>query len=319
MNEMLTLASKAVRHPHKVPPYVLENHLGIEFSAFGSQAIQNWIAKSYYRRVSEVEVGKPIWDKDWDLLIILDSCRPEWLSEGVRDRDYAGDVATVPSVGSHSEEWIEKTFTEDYYGEIEETIYITGNHFAHKSPQNWFKEFENVNGLGWVEESAVPPAHVVTDRAVEIARSVDWERCIVHYMQPHLPIFESDGHREEAEVDQKWQPHTKNWKWCIDGETNKEELERAFMSNLNYVLDEVDLLVENVEAPTAVITSDHGQALGENYLWSHRKGVKHPSMRNVPWLECSATDEETLDPGTYDGIEYTEDTRNERLKQLGYL
>ncbi|MDZ7730951.1 MAG: hypothetical protein U5K37_08630 [Natrialbaceae archaeon] len=61
-----------------------------------------------------------------------------------------------------------------------------------------------------------------------------------------------------------------------------------------------------------------GQALGENGLWDHSIGVKHPSMRRIPWVETTATDKNTLDPKEYVEADYDEKTVNENLKALGY-
>ncbi|GAA0676482.1 hypothetical protein ACFQDG_01545 [Natronoarchaeum mannanilyticum] len=313
------LVRKGWAEPRSIPPFVLKKTLGIEPWKFGRHAVPNALSKAVYRRASTKEPQRTIWDEEWDLLILLDSCRPEWLCEGAENRDWIDDVETVWSVGSHSAEWTEKTFADEYGPEMEDTIYVTGNPYSADAPVSRFADFENVNEREWEVDSAVPPAHVVTDRAVKMARERDWSHCIVHYMQPHKPIFEQGESRGDSRLDERWQPNATFWRQYIDGDVSLRELEGAFISNLEYVLEEVEILLENVDAPSAVVTSDHGQALGEQFLWSHRRGVKHPSMRHVPWVECSATDTRSLEPKVYRQATYEKEQRQEQLKQLGYL
>lgn len=313
------LMRKGIADPRSAPPFVLKKALGLEPWKFGRHAVPNAVSKSVYRRVPEGEAQQTIWDEEWDLLVLLDSCRPEWLRDVSRNYDWIDDVETVRSVGSHSAEWTEKTFTDEHRDEIEDTIYVTGNPYSENAPTSWFVDFENVNERRWEVDSAVPPAHVVTDCAVKAAREREWNRCIVHYMQPHKPIFETGESRGDVRLDERWQPNSEFWRQYIDGDTPKAELEEAFVSNLEYALEEVELLLENVDAPSAVVTSDHGQALGEQFLWSHRRGVNHPAMRRVPWVECTAADSGSLEPDTHQQGAYEEAQRQEQLKQLGYL
>lgn len=319
MEKIKSRFRKGVENPREVPPFLLKKVFGLEPGKFGWQAVPNAVSKSVYRKVP---LGKPewsIWEDEWDLLVIVDSCRPEWLEAVAGEYDWITDVETVHSVGSHSREWTKNTFREEYRTEIEETVYVSGNPYSHLAPCDDFRRFEDINEIDWEVESAAPPAHIVTDCTVEIAREEEWDRCIAHYMQPHKPIFERGGERDEPVVDQRWQPNSDFWRQYIDGHVAKEELDEAFISNLRYVLDEIEVLLENIEAPSVVITSDHGQAMGEEYLWSHREGVQHPSMRRVPRVECSATDKRTLDPEAYVTGQVGAAQRNERLKQLGYL
>jgi hypothetical protein len=85
------------------------------------------------------------------------------------------------------------------------------------------------------------------------------------------------------------------------------------------VADEIDILLNNLDASKVIITSDHGQALGEHFLWDHFIGVNHPSMKFVPWIECSAKDEKTLNPSKYKVAQFDNFNRQKRLKVLGYL
>jgi hypothetical protein len=83
-------------------------------------------------------------------------------------------------------------------------------------------------------------------------------------------------------------------------------------------LDEVEVLLNNIDAPKVVITADHGQALGERFLWDHRAGVQHASMRKVPWVETSAEDNQKLKPRKYEIVKRSEEDQQAQLRALGY-
>jgi hypothetical protein len=260
-----------------------------------------------------------IWNEDWDLLVILDACRTEWMMGVADDYDFIDNVDTIHSVGSHSKEWITKTFDDKYSQTLSDTIYITGNHYADNLDESKLEAFETAHNYGgWAYDSASPPANVITDLAVQAARNNNWERCVVHYMQPHKPFFTKTESRGDFSV-QEWSLGYQPYREFFSGNITREQLNTSFQSNLNYVLNEVELLLENVDASDVVLTADHGQALGENGLWDHTIGVKHPSMRRVPWVETTASDEHTLDPDDYDKSQYDEELVESNLRDLGYM
>jgi hypothetical protein len=162
----------------------------------------------------------------------------------------------------------------------------------------------------------------VTDRAIDAARRHDPDRTIVHYMQPHHPfVGESDlggqytpdpfGRDNDGEGAARTV-----WDALRRGEVERAAVERAYRENLRYVLDEVAVLVENVDAERAVLTADHGNAIGEWGIYGHPIGFPHPSVRRVPWAETTATDERTRIPEVERGGEVGD--VEERLAALGY-
>jgi hypothetical protein len=315
MVSSIELIQKGISNPTQIIPY-LKRKTGLNPWGFRGPSII--AAESWYKYSQYSYPTTSIWDEDWDLLIVLDACRPEWMKSVKHNFKFINEINTIHSVGSHSQEWISNTFNEKYSSELEDTIYITGNHYADDLRDSELKKFETAHDYGsWAYDSASPPANVVTDLAVRTARNHPWERCIVHYMQPHKPFMIRTGDRDKISVKEwslAYEPYHKYFK----GDISKEELINGFISNLEYVLEEVEILLENIDASTAVLTSDHAQSLGENGLWDHTVGVKHPSMRRVPWVETTATDKNTLDPREYDAANYDEDTIKENLRDLGY-
>ena len=202
---------------------------------------------------------------------------------------------------------------------MSETLYVTGNHYANRIDRSLLGGFETAHDYGeWAYEAAAPPAHVITDLAISAARESAWDRCIVHYMQPHKPFLERGGSREEYDVI-PWSIGYEPYRRVLKGNLAIEDLHAAFKNNLQYVLSEVKTLLKNINARKTVITADHGQALGEDGLWDHAVGVNHPSMRCVPWVETTAKDQHTHTPKAYKHTNYDYSIVENNLEDLGYL
>jgi hypothetical protein len=233
------------------------------------------------------------------------------------DYDFIESVGNVWSVGGHSEEFLRETFTNGPQERVKETAYVSANPFAGNVADLPFAIFEDLNELNYGVDSPVAPAHVVTDRAIDIGRSESTDQQIVHYMQPHKPFLESGDSRTEVSV-ANWSKGTDLYHAYFTGDQSKEDLHNGYVNNLRHVLDEVGRLLENVDAEKVVITADHGHALGERFLWDHRQGVHHPVIRRVPWIETSAENFATLEPSTYESINQSDEEIEEQLEALGY-
>lgn len=63
----------------------------------------------------------------------------------------------------------------------------------------------------------------------------------------------------------------------------KKKLRQAYKANLELVLEQVAVLIKNLSG-RIVVTSDHGELLGEHRCYSHPKGWTEPILVDVPWL-----------------------------------
>lgn len=83
------------------------------------------------------------------------------------------------------------------------------------------------------------------------------------------------------------------------------------------MLNDVELLLQNIDAPTTVISADHGQLFGEKGLYGHPPSMPIKAVQYVPWIKTTASDTKDYQPQSYtrtkDGT-----NRNERLRALGY-
>ena len=291
---------------------------------------------------SHVRWGQNIYEDDWDLLVILDACRVDALEEVQEEYEFIGEIEARWSRGSTSKEWMENTFIEEYRNEVETTAYVTPNPFSShlkdsagkRVAYTWTEgtRFENssfLSGLvrddlltpddfgefvdlwGMVDDDDVSQLHPekVTDCAIRVGRQTDCERQIVHYMQPHRPYLATSE-------DDPWKKRP--FGYLRDG-GDFDNVWTAYVDNLRLVLDYVETLLENVDAETVVITSDHGELFGEWGLYSHEVGFPHPAIRKVPWTETSATDTGNYEPEPVRSeTEASDEELEDRLKALGY-
>ena len=63
-----------------------------------------------------------------------------------------------------------------------------------------------------------------------------------------------------------------------------EEILFYYEDNLKQVLDYVRQLIANISGKI-IVTSDHGEALGEQGIWGHGSKSRVPVLFEVPWLE----------------------------------
>lgn len=278
-------------------------------------------------------IGTNVFELDWDVLLILDTCRVDALKEVQDEYEFIEDVGSIVSVGSNSPEWIANTFVRTYRSELERTVYVSANAFAERVLRD--REFPDTNrGVSlsnwrtvtaaellnldqpWKYAPDPPHGHIrpehVTDRAVANAREYDPDRLVVHYSQPHSP-YTATADREGRPL-REYERDPRNY---LKNGGDVEKVWNAYLDNLRLVLDEVEVLLESVDADTVAISSDHGEAFGEWGVYWHLAGVPHPHLKRVPWVETSASDtgeyEPSLTPGeSVKGVE-------QQLRDLGYL
>lgn len=262
--------------------------------------------------------GTNVYEREWDTLVILDACRVDLLREVASEYPFVGPVESFESVGSMSEEWMCKTFTDEYANDARRTVYVTSNVFSGRVlSADQFLELDEVWQYAWDDDLGIVPPRPVTDRAIAAARDRQPDRLIVHYMQPHHPFVAGTTPGEFA-ADPFGQG---NEMTIIDalrkGKISREAFWNAYRENLHLVLADVAILLSNHDAETVVLTADHGDALGEWGVYDHPAGCLHPAVKNVPWTETTAVDTGEYEP-QLDATDRSADVEN-RLRELGYL
>lgn len=291
----------------------------------------------YFSVTSRYPLGTNVFEREWDMLVVLDACRVDAMREVAPEYDYIDDVDSIWSVGSSSHEWLCKTFTREYIEEVNNTVYLSSNPNTPptfeegKRPgqtysiplmwADWDVVDEDDFQLLWqlpkadheVTEITVPPDHV-TDHAIHAGREHDCERLVVHYFQPHRPYM-ANAYLEDRELTPD---EVDPWSALRTGRTSKAEIWEHYLDNLRLALDSLERLLENVDAERVAITADHGDLFGELGAYGHPEGLFHRNLKRVPWVETTAVDERTSTPTVDPEGRQTGRDVQKQLEKLGY-
>jgi hypothetical protein len=300
--------SKAVK---KLPEYI---------RGYGmKQGLKRWCGLVYHRAQPNIE-GRSIFEEEWDVCIVLDACRADELEREQPNYEWFSDTGRFSSLGSATWEWLPRLISETPDDVLRQTTYVTANPMSDEfCSESQFDELDEVWRYAWDDDWGTVLPRPVTDRAIYHARRNAPGRLLVHYLQPHVPFLVDEASKGNLAGVTYGVHNVKRGDWgrVIEGELSKETVTSWYRKTLSRVLDDVDLLLSNIDAETAVITADHGEAFGEWGLYGHPANVNLDVLTQVPWVETTATDNEEHQPEQYVrrnsgvGVE-------KRLEALGY-
>ncbi|MFB6187392.1 MAG: hypothetical protein ABEI86_11050 [Halobacteriaceae archaeon] len=257
--------------------------------------------------------GVKIYEEEWDLLIVLDACRYDLMMDVADEYEFIDSVDRIWSPASTSEFWLKENFNEEHSDKMKESAMVTGNTFTEYClSESEFQILDEVWSYSFDDELETIPADSVLDRTIKIMRKYNPKYTVSHFMQPHAAFI----NRPDIEP----APTTQSvWKSLIYGTNDGSELWQAYRDNLRYVLDRVEILLNSVDAEKVVITADHGNAMGEWWTYGHVGYVPIESQRAVPWIETSATNDGSYQPGDIKEGNGVDDDVEEKLRTLGYV
>jgi hypothetical protein len=267
---------------------------------------------------------------------LLDTCRVDALKEVEEEYDFLTKINSISSVGGSTLEWTANTFTPNRRDVINSTAYLTPNGWAKKLIGDrelerkgndqpglrrlrqfgnnnlvhtedfgllehiWQYVPENKDAVGVKELREIlddkfnqgrAPPRFLTDRGIAVAREQDFDRLILHYIQPHAPYLGKAIKEGRALKDHEKDPFT-----YLHDTGERDLVWHSYLYELRRVLDEIEIVLNNIDADTVAISADHGEAFGEYGIYGHHTGSIHPKIRTVPWVETTATDIGTFDP-----------------------
>lgn len=294
----------------------------------GYEGLQDTTYQLYrvgWDRLSKLEKsGTNIFEKEWNVLIILDGCRydtfKEVLAANLIDGFNEQHVKKLRSVGSNSEEWLENTFTANHHRQIKNTVYVTGNPFSeYYLDGDQFAILDEVWKSSWDKNTGTIRAEPITDHAIYNWRNETPSKMIVHYMQPHFPCVPNPKFNSGININQIGKSWESVWNMLRKGNVDKEEVYESYRKNLIYVLHNVDILTQNIDAQDVVITADHGNTFGSWGLYGHPR-APIADIRNVPWYKTTGDNIAEYEPDlTDEGDKTTESSVEKKLSDLGYL
>lgn len=308
------------------------------------------------RRIANINYEPEyILNEEWDILIVLDACRFDLMCEIASNYEYIGDIESHTSAATSTTAWSSRNFRSNFEDELRETAYVTANpnsitigsidisskcrcgedvtHDGRKlnitcskcgqkvtgERIHPFKHFDEMWRESWNESLGTLLPDTVTARAIQTKRELNPEKLIVHYNQPHHPFIRNKGDSFETIFDV---PDKSNiWQELRKGNVSYEAVWDAYRENLQHVLDSVSELLVNVDADPVIITSDHGNAMGELGIYGHpNPPVPIETLVKVPWIETKAQNREERNPkqvsSNQNGVE---DDVDKRLRDLGYI
>lgn len=268
------------------------------------------------RRVGRtVNYGIDHLDEDWEVLVLLDACRPDVLAEVAAEDgyDWIPEVETRYSCASQSKEWIDKTLNRLPDEEAAELGIISGNGFtADRVDADRFHTLTTLGGRDeyWDADRELL-ARVTTDHAIDLWRGPDRpRRMIVWYMQPHTPL-------PNVDIANRFSAGVNECDLARRGELSPARFVEGHRQNVRSVLASVEVLLNNVDADPVVISADHAELFGEYGLFCHPAYVPLPRLKRVPWIRTTATDTGSREPDVEIPSSPPEDL-DEHLSALGY-
>lgn len=261
----------------------------------------------------------------WDVAIVLDACRYDYFKSIYKDYLDGGDLTKVKG-GSCTTHWLQSVFKHEYpeIVYVSSNPWINSitswNGF---DPSLKFKKVWDVWKWAWDEEMETVPPRYVTEAALRANEKYNHERLIIHYLQPHYPYLSveipeevkmcfndiRDGHSKSSfsgffkfvnDRFERFLGRSTFWRVrdffrintnCVEEylwrNYSPQQLREFYEDDLRTVLEEVNRLLDEIRGKV-VITSDHGESLGENDEFFHPYGTKNPTVREVPLLSIES-------------------------------
>lgn len=285
--------------------------------------------RQYYSLLSDKqynEKGIKIMEEDWDILIILDACRSDMF---FRFCEIEGDLSTKISRGSNTYEFLSGNFSNET---LLDTVYTTANPQFHKYKSHINAEFYRIYNIWnsdlWDEDIGTVHPSDVTEVAKQRIGEYPNKRHIIHYLQPHYPFIDTELEDIGRDILEHESGYSDIWGLQMEGKINlsQERINRAYYKNLELALDAIEDLIDNISGKI-VITSDHGNVVGERAHpipikeWGHPSGIYIPELVEVPWLviEKGERPEIHAEESTQVQEDVTNEVVEDRLKNLGYV
>lgn len=208
----------------------------------------------------------------WNYIIILDACRFDYF-----ERAWLKPVKSAWSPGSNTQEWVRRTWPGYYPYKVYSTNpFINSKGLGHFSytARDHFKEIIDL----WLTEWDDDVGTVRPEAVVEATRDAP-PMSIIWFLQPHAPYLEWDeslGHPDGMDF-LNWTPDRIDELYPQDPATHRAH----YWVNVHMVVDQVRELLKSLEPPI-LITSDHGELLGEGGRRGHPGKSRMKELRLVP-------------------------------------
>lgn len=294
--------------------------------------VPGWMGRKYLKFRWDLKGRMDISSADWDNLIILDACRYDMFEEL---NTINGELHSAISMGSSSSEFLRENFANK---SLHDTVYVTANpHYELIGLEDVFHDTIDVWEFGWDSDLRTVPPEVMVKATKEANSKYPNKRILSHFMQPHVPFlgdsaknvgdhagFEHSVREAKTGCGSRDTPHV--WELLKTGQVSKSDVWKAYMENLELVLPHIETVMKELGYKT-VITSDHGNLVGEFVVPFPRRKYGHPSgfhanqLVKVPWFVTGTGERKDVvsDPPVKDNSNISNEMLEDRLGDLGYL
>ena len=295
----LNILKFSIFYPHLIPTVI---------SRLASRIIDRL---NLYPKLESPSQTELIQKKDWDILIILDACRFDAYIASKAPK-LGGRIYHTWSPASITPHWVMRTWLNDRWNDV---IYISANVFINKSLgpkkhlhrlfiyslKDQFMDIVEVWRKGTDRRlHTVPPWNVYRAyktarlkmklRKMELGRDY---KMVIHFMQPHTPfitqeklntlIYKLDDEIKKMGLGLGFEylyiPYMRKY-------LRKKDVDKilwnGYMNNLNLALSYVEKIVKENRGKKIIVTSDHGEMMGEYNLYFHFN-IENIQLRLVPY------------------------------------
>ena len=227
-------------------------------------------------------------------LIILDACRYDYFREVYRQY-LDGYLRPVRSPASCTGRWLRTVFVVfgDWLSDVKlfsahPRINSKGIAVRGFSVRDYFRgQIIDVWDWGWDWELGTVHPDTVVKAVLDEGLG---DRNIIWFMQPHLPYIGETKLLVPKEVIKGKMAGRFLTRMLRTGRISRQYLTQAYRDNLALALKAVKKLLAQVGELRGrwVVTSDHGELLGEHGVTLHPSYLDLPEQRIVPWLELKA-------------------------------
>jgi len=256
-------------------------------SKFSTKLLFYGTVGAILNRKTCIEQSKLLSREQWDILIVLDACRYDYFREEY-EKFLEGKLIKAWSPASGTTPWLKKTFG-GYYPDVQvfsATPFINSRGIdlldykaiEHFPPKNIIDIWD----FGWNDTLKTVHPKTVVETALS---QIDYKkRQIIWFLQPHGPWIGNPKIIPPPIIkgtmfDEMIIPLLRK------GKLSPKKFKDAYRGNLRLVLKYVSkLITELPESKRIVITSDHGELLGEYGSFLHYSFLTVPELREVPYL-----------------------------------
>lgn len=254
-------------------------------------------------------------EEEWDILIFLDGCRYDTFAQNKYLLNYNGILRKGITYCSGTTKWMSDTFVGKDCSNI---VYINPMYsFDAFVPNHNFYKVVNVWDIDWNAEYDTVMPEAITKSALEWLKKEKNKKFIIQYVQPCPPYIYS-----RDKIDYIIKPGTKKndkariirtfledskiakiipnaifWKVgsllgypIAKGEIyvkyGKQGVIESYTESLRLALKQINKILEEHKDKRIIITSDHGELLGERFRYGHG-GFVNKLIMEVPWFEVN--------------------------------